>query len=78
MVEIDPDYEDFYECRGPSNKAVRIMWLCVTSVYFNYNIYVTHVGRLKITHLQFHTYNSSTCNNIQNLLFQMGYQIIRL
>jgi len=32
MVEIDPDYEDFYECRGPSNKAVRIMWLVMCHI----------------------------------------------
>ena len=34
MVEIDPDYEDFYECQGPLNKAVSIMLL--NSVYSIY------------------------------------------
>ena len=32
MVEIDPDYEDFYECQGPLNKAVSIIcFFCIVS-----------------------------------------------
>jgi len=43
MVEIDPDYEDFYECRGPCNKAVRIMWLCTCHISISITISMLHM-----------------------------------
>ena len=48
MVEIDPDYEDFYECQGPLNKAVSFTCFCIGSIDAIQCMHLIHLRSVKL------------------------------